>query len=254
MICKAEFSEIPNFVKYAQLSNALSHIIDTLDGIQISSILELENARDSIVSKFEFGGISIFLRLMQQKNANSHIFNTFDGRKISSMLELANANFSIACKFEFGGISTLFRFRQSWNASYDDMILILDGITISLMSRRANKRVSNTLLFGLLFPNKYLSSLNMNWSFNGEILIFIKLLVKLHHPSFNSLKLAGKEISKILDFLNESFSIVCNFEFAEISTFVMFWQFSNAYDDMIFVIPSKSNSILELENACEIFL
>ena len=44
--------------------------------------------------------------------------------------------------------------------AYDEMILIFDGIEVSLISR-ANRILSNSLLFGLYMPNKNLSSLNI---------------------------------------------------------------------------------------------
>ena len=44
----------------------------------------------------------------------------------------------------------------------DPMILIFRGIEISLMSRRTNTSLSNSVLFSLLLQIKYLSSLKMN--------------------------------------------------------------------------------------------
>ena len=81
------------------------------------------------------------------KNALSHIFETLGGIKISLIFVAANAYFPIVCKLDFGGISTLIRFKQLSNA-LDDMILIFDGIEISLMSLYANKSLSNSSVFG----------------------------------------------------------------------------------------------------------
>ena len=119
------------------------------------------------------------------------ISETFDGIKIHLIFENENAFDPIVCKLEFGEISTFVRFLHSENA-YDEMILIFDGIEISLMSRLANKSLSNSSLFGSLLPIKYLLSINLNWPLDGEIIIFVKFLVSKHHSSFNSFKLGGK--------------------------------------------------------------
>lgn len=69
------------------------------------------------------------------------------------------------------------------------MILMFGGIENSLISRRANKRVSNLSLLGSLLPNKYLLSLNINWPFEGEIIIFAKFDIykKLKNSHYTSL-------------------------------------------------------------------
>ena len=91
-----------------------------------------------------------------------------------------NAYDSIVCKLEFDEISNLLNSSQYSNA-YDEMILIFEGIWISTMSRLANKRMSNSSLFSSLLPIKYLSSLNMKWLLNDEILILFRFNVSLHH-------------------------------------------------------------------------
>ena len=85
-----------------------------------------------------------------------------------------NKKDSIVCKLEFVGISTLLRFLHSSNAN-NEMILMFDGIEISLTSRLTNRRLSNSSLFSSFLPSKYLSSLKTNLLFNGEILIFFQL-------------------------------------------------------------------------------
>ena len=133
----------------------------TFDGIKISSIFDLENAYFSIVCKLEFGGISTFVRIVQLENAFSHIIETFDRIEISLRAVFENANLSIVCKLDFSEKSIFISLMQYSNA-HDEIILIFDGIENSLISRRTNKRMSNSSLFESLFPIKYLSSINLN--------------------------------------------------------------------------------------------
>ena len=67
---------------------------------------------------------------------------TFGGIKISSILVLENACLAIICKLEFVGISTFTSSLHSSNA-YGDMILIFDGIEVSVILRSANRRLLN---------------------------------------------------------------------------------------------------------------
>ena len=135
--------------------------------------------------------ISMIWSFNQYENAFSLIFDTFDGMKKSLIINAENAYFSIVCKIEFGEISILVKFEQLSNA-HDKIILIFDGMKIYSMSRRANKRLSKSSPFSFIFPNKYLPFINLNRLFNAEIIILDNLSTLQHHPSFNSLKLAGK--------------------------------------------------------------
>ena len=89
--------------------------METVGGIKISLIFELENEDFPIDCKLEFSGISTFVRYMQSSNACSHISETFGGIKIFMIFEFEKACDSIICKLEFGEISTVVRFSQWWN-------------------------------------------------------------------------------------------------------------------------------------------
>ena len=105
------------------------------------------------------------------------------GPRLTLIFVYENAYDSIVCKLEFDEISNLLNSSQYSNA-YDEMILIFEGTWISTMSRLANKRISNSSLFSSLLPIKYLSSLNMKWLLNDEILIYFQIYCFITPPFF----------------------------------------------------------------------
>lgn len=80
------------------------------------------------------------------QNAYSLIFETFGGTKMSLISVYEKASYSIVCKLELARISTFFRFLQLENAEWNIFITFC-GSEISLMSRLANRRMSNSSVF-----------------------------------------------------------------------------------------------------------
>ena len=109
--------------------------------------LKADNGNDFNFDSFE---ISMIWRFVHFSNAPSNIFETFDEMKISLIFEIENACFSIVCKLGSVRISIFASFLQLLNA-YDDMILIFDGIRISLISLHANIKRWIKWIFFYLF-------------------------------------------------------------------------------------------------------
>lgn len=77
--CKFDLSDISKIRKSWQVLNALSPIVETLDGIITLVILVNENAYSPIVCKFEFVENSTLESFSHAENALSYIAETLGG-------------------------------------------------------------------------------------------------------------------------------------------------------------------------------